>query len=221
MRLVDVVPLGACGALTVGALALLVGRPAPASGSVGRPTDLARARDVHEARADFHEDEDPSRVVASLGATLTRTSRGARLDVTASALGARVVPPPGFEGVAGGNEIAARELRSLLEGERCVVRVLRGGAVAGHGHARAGRVDRVPTRRLAADGTVREGPRPGEVGPVEAAFVAVIRGDGEAVVEVVVDGKVRVRAVCRVRADALRIVSLASVAAHPARVGAP
>jgi hypothetical protein len=221
MRLSVAFPYVACGVLAAGAFALLVAPMAPAAASVAAPTHSATAPDVHEVLADFHEDEQPSRVVASLAATLTRTARGARLHVTASALGPRVVPPPGFEGVAGSNEIAARELRTLRVGDRCEVLVRRGDVVVGPGRVRGGRAAPVPIRRLDADGTVRERAGPAETGPVEAVFTADVPDGGEATVEVSLDGHVRVRAVCRVVRDEVRIVSLCGVSAHTAPVGAP
>ena len=223
MKLSAAIPYMACGALTAGAFALLVAPPAPAAASVADPTHpaTAHAPDVHVLLADFHEDEQPSRVVASLAATLTRTARGARLHVTASALGPRVVPPPGFEGVAGSNEIAARELRSLRVGDRCAVLVRRGDVVVGVGRVHGGRSAPVPIRRLEADGTVRERAGPAETGPVEAVFTADVPDGGEATVEVSLDGHVRVRAICRVVRDEVRIVSLCGVSAHTAPVGAP
>ena len=222
MRCSAALPGVACGALAAGAFALLVAARTPATASAAAfAGDRATVADVHQLRADFHEDEQPSRVVAALAATLERTGRGARLRLTASALGPRVVPPPGFEGVAGSNEIAARELRSLLVRDRCTVLVRRGDRVVGRGGAHEGRAAAVPVRRLDADGTVRERAGPAETGCVEAVFTAAVPDGGESVVEVSLDGRVRVRAVCRIDRDEVRIVSLCGVSAHAAPVGAP
>src|SRR5262245_10943039 len=63
----------------------------------------------------FREDEQPSRVVAEVTATLVRDGEGSLwLRFLASATGSQVDPAPGWEGVAGVNRITAEEMGALL-----------------------------------------------------------------------------------------------------------
>jgi hypothetical protein len=175
------------------------------------------APDVLDTRsADFPEDEDGSRVVAALEASLQRDRGGAaRLVIRASAVGPRVVPPPGVEGVRGSNRICAEEIDAILGGGRAEVRVRTGatGRAARTGVVREGRSARVLERRLSEDGEVRHVAEGGRR-RAEAVFEARLEGDGAFEVDVEVDGRVRVRATGRVGVGSGRITTLAGLSGH-------
>jgi hypothetical protein len=159
---------------------------------------------LDERTADFHEHEEPDRVVAALRATLLRQGERTWLRITASANGPRVDPPPGAEGVRGANLITSEELASILDLRRATVRV--GGRETGR--VVAGRSAVVPERRLDADGRVTHVAAGGGPRVVEAVFEAPLEGDGRFDVEIVVDGRVRASAACRVRGASGTILAL-------------
>src|SRR5204862_3427785 len=109
-------------------------------------------------RADYREDEDPSRILADLHAELVRDGSRAVLVVTASAIGPRVVAPPGVEGVAGSNSITSREIAALLEERRLDVVVRGPNGDESHGRALAGRLGTITQRRVEGDGSVVHAP---------------------------------------------------------------
>ena len=205
--------IAAAGALA--AVIVSVGMPS-AAGVAPERTSTAPTREVlDERRADFLEDDDPSRIVAALSATLAREGGTATLTITASAVGPRVDPPPGFEGVRGTNLIAAEEIEAILAKGRAEVRVRGPGGAAGHGRATAGRAGEIVERRLLPDGRVEHAAAGGRSRIVEAVFEAPLVGVGEFVVEVVVDGHVRARATGRLGRETGRIASIEGVAEHP------
>ncbi len=168
----------------------------------------ARTSVLDRRAADFREDEDSARVVASLEATLVRADGRTRLEIRACAVGPRVDAARGVRGVRGGNAIAAEEIAAIVAGGRAEVRV-NGRAV---GTLAVGRSGEVLERRLGEDGDVEHVAARG-AGPLEVVFAAPLdRRDEVADVEVVVDGRVRVRA--RVRDRGMRLVLLEGVAAH-------
>jgi hypothetical protein len=198
---------------------------APASGPrEERPPRAAAVRVLDERDADYREDVDPSRAVARWTARIVREEgpEGERtlLRMAFSAVGPRVVPPPGVEGLAGANAITAEEIESILDGGRATARVVRDGREQAPGVVRAGEPVLVPVRRVGADGAVSHGPFGGRPLCGEALAEAALDGEGRFAVDVVVDGRVRARATCVVRGGRARILSL-DPGAGPAGGSAP
>src|SRR5262245_53592917 len=113
--------LGGAGLAAAVAAGLFVGTAPRAAGPCGdempavsrdpRCAPAARGESTLDTRRLlFREDEQPSRVVAEVTATLVRDREGAlRLRFLASATGPHVDPAPGWEGVRGVNRITAEE----------------------------------------------------------------------------------------------------------------
>ena len=176
--------------------------------------------------ADFREDEDPARIIAALEAVFARDHGHSTLTIHVSAIGPRIVPPPGAEALSGSNTIAAREIASILAEGRAEVRIegpagARPEGPAPRGRVSAGRRTEILERRLLADGRVEHVPAGGIAHVVEAVFEAPLEGDGRFTVEVVVDGHVRARATCVVDGDRGRVTSLEGVAEHGSAGGRP
>lgn len=176
---------------------------------------------LDERWADVHEDEDPARIIASLHGVLTLEGDGARLRLAASAVGPRVMPPPGAEHVGGGNLITAEELAGILEQGRAEVRVLRHGERVASGTTQAGRTGIVEQRRLSPHAGLRHVAAMGGPMLVEGLFEAQLPGSGQFEVEMHVDGRLRARATCRVRGGRGAITRLEGVAAHGASEARP
>jgi hypothetical protein len=175
---------------------------------------------LDERDGDYREDVDPSRVIARWHARIDRDADGrTRLAMAFSAIGARVVPPPGAEGVAGANAITAEEIERILAEGRAEVRVARDDARLGGGRVRAGRAVEVPTRRVAG-ADVAHVPHAGRTFSGEALVEADLPGDGRFVVDVLVDGRPRARATCHVRGSRARILALESLPSLDVPAGA-
>lgn len=209
---------GAAGAF----LAVLIVADVRAGPSVAtRAMDSARAEVLDRRRADYREDEDPSRILADLQAELVRDGAGTRLLVAASAVGPRVVAPPGVEGVAGSNSITSREIETLLEEGRLDVVVRGPNGEEMPGRALAGRLGTIAQRRVQGDGTVVHVPAGGGPRLVELRCEAILLGEGRFDVEIRVDDVVRARARCRVDARGGRVLLLEGVGAHAPAGGRP
>ena len=206
------------GVAAVVALAAARSLSGPDAGAVhdSQPADdrPAGAAILDRRSADFREDEEDSRVVAALEATLSRKDGHTTLSIRTSALGTRVDPPRGFEGIRGANHIAAREIASILAKGRAEVRVAGPAGSTSSGRVIGGLRGGIPERRLLPDGRVEHAPAGGVEQIVEAVFEAGLPGEGSFAVEVLVEGHVRVRVGCRIDAVGGRIRHLRSVAEH-------
>jgi hypothetical protein len=127
---------------------------------------------VAEARAGYVADETDGRVVAEVRVRVWALGSGARerfeLELEPSALGALVDPVPGFRGVQGANLQTAHDLERLVAERRLAVVTRAADArPAVHGAVGALRLERLPERRLDADGALdhaaRTAPLPGRV----------------------------------------------------------
>lgn len=110
-------------------------------------------RDTHQI--DVNGGGRSGRVVATIRAELWQEGAYARLLLYPCALGERVVPMPGFEGVPGGNRMTADELGRLASGDselRIVVRPRTGAEVSGD--ASVSQRGHLPVKRLLPDGTL-------------------------------------------------------------------
>jgi len=189
-------------ASVAGAVALLAPRDR------GTPETVIPKTVLDHRAADFLEDEEGSRVVAALEAVLVREDEETRIEIRASAVGPRVDPARGASGIRGGNAISTEEIAAILAGRRAEVRV--NGATVGA--VATGRCGAVIERRLDEQGRLAHVAARG-AGPLEAVFSAPIdERDEVAEIEVVVDGRTRVRA--QVRDRGTRIARLEGVAAH-------
>ena len=109
---------------------------------------------LHERQFDYRDHYD-GRIVANVQARLVIMPAGTELRVTVSAVGPRVQPDPGFEGIGGVNLTTAKEMSGILARGDLVVRtrpVDGGAATTGWYHpTRRGRLN---MRRVRPDGMI-------------------------------------------------------------------
>jgi hypothetical protein len=167
---------------------------------------------VDERTIDFREHAEPGRVVARVRAALVLARDGVRLRIAASATGPRVAAAPGPEGVHGGNRIAAEELDALLRGGALSLRV-RGprGASSAAGESPAVVRGALVVRAMDADGRVAHVAAGGGDLALEATLATGALADGISRVEVVADGRARVRAVVRAGPGGARLLALEQI----------
>lgn len=182
-------------------------RPAPRAES-------APAREVlHRRTADFCEDEPGGRAVAALEARLEREGERTWLRLTASPAGPRVAPPAGPLGLAGSNRLSAQEIAALVAADRMQI-LAQGPAGLRRGTLGLGARADVRERRLHADGQVTHEVPSGDPPAREAVFELLLEGPGLHAVEVLVDGRPRVRVDCRLGTGESCIVKLEGLGAH-------
>ena len=197
-------------AAVAGALGLLA-TPAPRR-VVATPVPL------DERTLVFREDVEPWRAVGEVRAALLAGGEGVRLRVVASAVGPHVDAAPGPEGVRGGNRITAEELDALLARGGLTLRALGPhGEPAAAGAPPATRRGPLLVRTIDAAGHVAHVPAGGGALATEAAVESSALAEGISRVEVVADGRVRVRAVVRVQGREGRVLALEQVADGEAR----
>ena len=169
----------------------------------------------------FREDDEPSRVVAEVTATVEAREDGVHAVVAASATGPRVHGAPGPLSVHGGNRITAEELTALLARDGVVLRPRGGGGRASgpRGPVAVVARGRVHERRLEADGRVRHVEVGAPDGAVGVAGTTEVVPEGTTTFEVVADGRVRVRCVVRVGDGGARVLRLVQVDEHGEEVG--
>ncbi|KAF0245373.1 MAG: hypothetical protein FD180_1688 [Planctomycetota bacterium] len=202
---------GGVNRLRFAVLVLFAGCRAPADPAEASPRCAPVVLD--ERRLDFTEDEGSGRVVADVRAFLLLEDGRVRLRISASAVGPRVDPVPGFQGIRGANRIAAEELQSILRKERGMLATRRGTGVETE-RGREARRGRIPERRLNPDGTLDLDAESREEFPLEAVFETAPPGDGVYTTELVVDGRPRLRVVYRVKDNSGRISALEAVDGH-------
>jgi hypothetical protein len=170
-------------------------------------------RVLHHLASDFVEDEPGARVLAALEARVLHFGGRTWLRLDASPIGPRVVAPPGYRGVAGSNRRTAEEIAAALADGRLEVRV-RGPRGTARGHAFAGDLSEVLERRLLPDGRVEHVTASFEAPCRDVRFEVDLGGEGTHDVEVLLDGRVRIRATVRLAGGRARIERLESLGAH-------
>ncbi|MBL9086448.1 MAG: hypothetical protein JNM10_04835 [Planctomycetia bacterium] len=186
-----------------------------------RPTADAAPRALDRRVLAFREDAEPARVVAEVTATVEAHADGVHVVVAATATGPRVHGAPGPLSVHGANRITAEELTSLLARDGLVLRTRGGGgrAPGPRGPAAVVTRGRVHERRLEADGRVRHVEVGAPDGAVGVAWTSEAVPEGTTTLEVVADGRVRVRCVVRVGDGGARVLRLVQVDEHGEEVG--
>ncbi len=186
---------------------------------VRAPTALPPApapRELDRATISIHEDDQPSRLVAQVTAIATGEGDRVAFELRASAVGARVEGAAGFEGLRGGNRIAAEELDALIARGTLVARIDGGASVV---VARPGPAGHVIERTFSDDGRVVHAKAPGRARVLEASFPFTHLANGTHDIEIVADGRVRVRARVVVKGATARITRLTQVTELGVEVG--
>ncbi|MFO0934755.1 MAG: hypothetical protein U1E39_18875 [Planctomycetota bacterium] len=168
----------------------------------------------------FREDAEPQRVVAEIEARVEAHDDGVHAVVVASATGPRVHGAPGPLSVHGGNRITAEELTALLARD-VGLRVREGGgrATGPRGPVAVVTRGRVRERRIDPDGRVRHVEVGAPDGAVGVAWTSDAVPEGTTTLEVVADGRVRVRCVVRVGDGDAKVLRLVQVDEHGEEVG--
>jgi hypothetical protein len=173
-----------------------------------------RAVTLDERRFDYLEDEPTGRVLAEIRARLERQGGDAVLRVTASAIGARVDPVPGWQGVRGSNRITAEEIASISANGRLCVETDVDGAAARRGSARTGRRGRIPERRIGADGSIDVTAQTAAEYPLELIAETAPLGAGVHRTRLVLDGRPRLEIVTTTRGADGRILEIRAIDEH-------
>jgi len=181
---------------------------AAVASSSGPPGD----RVLDAVVADYHEDAPGGRPIAALAARLLGRGGVRWLELVVAARGPRVVPLPGLEGVHGANLKTAQELHRLLRDGR--LRPLVRDAArreAGSGTVVAVETERLPARRLRADGDVDLAASTQAAWPVEVVIASDPLPEAACTFELLVDGVSRLR----VGIDGSTIASIESLGEPP------
>src|SRR5262249_44117254 len=141
---------------------------------------------------DYPEDEGTGRILAVITTVLERNDAGITLRVAASAIGPRLDPVPGWQGVRGGNRITAEEIESSVSKPRIRVETDAGGhGTPVLGSVRAGRRGRIAERRRLPDGSIDVTATTAAEYPIELVAETPPLADGRQHTRLVVDGKPR------------------------------
>jgi hypothetical protein len=190
--------------------------PAAESGHAGANAPDASPRELDRRTIAIREDDEPARLVAEVMARACTDGDAVSFELRASAVGPRVAGAPGPEGLSGGNRITAEELDALIVRSGLVARLDGRPSVV---LAKPGRSGHVVERELSADGRVVHVDGRGRECVLDASFAFDRLADGTHDVEVVADGRVRVRARLVVEGTTARIVRLAQVTERGVEVG--
>jgi hypothetical protein len=201
-------------------LALLLTTAGAGGADAGRPAatdalpDASRGARALDARAAYYREDADGRRVARIEATLLDDGTAVRLRLSVSALDPLVEPPPGDRGLVGSNEVTARELTSVLAEGRLTVRVRDAQGRETVVPARAAETGRLRRRVIEPVGRVRFVPASvvDHVLAMDAETAPLPRGTS--VIEVVVDGRVVVRATAFVSSGGSRLRSLDCLGEH-------
>jgi hypothetical protein len=185
------------------------------------PEAAAPAVLLDSRRIDYFEDEGTGRRLAELRVVLERDPGGVSLRIVASAVGPRIDPIPGWQGVSGANRITAEELASILSRGRLSVEV--DGVAPGEpglGTVHGGRRGRIPERRRQPDGEIDFSALTGEVYPLELVAVTPPLGSGVRRTRLLLDGQPRLEVTTFSGRDSGRIREVRMLSEHDdAKVG--
>jgi hypothetical protein len=198
-------------------LALLLAAGAAKGADAGRPVETARPsmppppagepNPQGRASAYYREDADGRRV-ARIDAAVVAEGETVRLRLSASAVDPLVEPPPGDRGVAGENEVTARELTAVLAEGRLSVRLRDEAGRVSPSEVRATERGRLSRRRVEPDGRIAFVPASARDHVLAFAAESAPLRRGTSTFDFVVDGRVVVRATVFVGAGRSDIRSL-------------
>jgi len=175
-------------------------------------TDPGRSRKLDEQYFDFRDHHD-GHVIGDVRAILLREHGRNLLEITVSAVGPLVEPPPGFRGLRGSNRITAEELESLLTEHGLTLETRAGTEDRVHyGQVREGRRGHLPERRVLADGTIDFEALSRRIYPLELVLLSQRTGTGLHETDWKVDGSARLRVTTEVEGLRGRIVSIEGLA---------
>ena len=173
-------------------------------------------RELDRKTIAMREDDEPERLVAEVTARALGDGDHVSFELRASAVGPLVAGAPGPAGLHGGNRITAEELDGLIVRGGLVARL--DGRPSGVG-PRPGRSGRIIVRALSDDGRVAHIPTGGRNRILDASFSFDRLADGTHDVEIVADGRIRVRAQVVVDGTTARITRLKQVTEFGIEVG--
>jgi hypothetical protein len=172
-------------------------------------------------RVDYLEDEGTGRRLAELRLELAREAGAVSLRIVATAVGPRVDPIPGWQGVAGANRITAEEFASILRRGRLSVEV--DGVAPDEprfGTVRGGRQGHIPERRRRPDGAIDFDALTGDEYPLELVAITPPLGTGARRTRLLLDGKPRLEVTTFTSLDHGRIREVRMLSEHDeAKVG--
>jgi hypothetical protein len=185
------------------------------------PRGAAPAVLLDSRHVDYLEDEGTGRRLAELRLDLACKAGAVSLRIVATAVGPRVDPVPGWQGVAGANRITAEELGSILRRGRLSVEV--DGVAPGEpglGTVHGGRRGHIPERRRRADGEIDFSALTAEEYPLELVAITPPLGSGARRTRLLLDGKSRLEVTTFTGRDRGRIREVRMLSEHDeARVG--
>jgi hypothetical protein len=166
---------------------------------------------------DYHDDHD-GRILAEIRFEVRQHDGGYRVQMVIAAQGPRVAAIPGYRGIAGGNRFTAEQFARLLASPAGLqVRTSgNGSATPWPGSIRAGRMGKLPERRLLPNGAIDYLGRTRHAYPLELLVDLGPLTPGVCTTEVLADGVPRLRVTYQVRADTVRLLDAESLGANNA-----